>query len=73
MPSIKGLRKNTSLVQVDVGGVLGIPSFVFPLTADDMNQFVGGWMQELKTLLRVTRRGAFSFSRRNTSLVLSRV
>lgn len=48
MPSlIKGLRKNTSLVQVDI---VGCSPLIFPLSATNMNQFVGDWMQEIQSL-----------------------
>jgi hypothetical protein len=48
MPSlIKGLRKNTSLVQVDI---VGCSPLIFPLTAANMNEFAGGWMQEVQAV-----------------------
>jgi Ran GTPase-activating protein (RanGAP) involved in mRNA processing and transport len=48
MPSLmEGLRKNTSLVQVDV---VGCSPLVFPLTVGNMNQFAGDWMQEIQYL-----------------------
>jgi hypothetical protein len=48
MPSlIKGLRKNTSLVQVDI---VGCSPLIFPLTAANINTHSGDWMQEVQYL-----------------------
>jgi Ran GTPase-activating protein (RanGAP) involved in mRNA processing and transport len=44
---IEGLRKNKSLVQVDI---VGCSPLVFPLTAENINQFSSGWMQEVQYL-----------------------